>query len=144
VRPVPWEQIWLFYGQICSLICEASKMTARKELPPQGIQVLEESQEELLQQLNELVVNDPEAPYVVARRMSLILQVRQWMSFGGHFPKEVARYAIAVIASTVVICSDSSEGNSLRVTLIFLGSALVAQVVDVVKEAVVSPRDNSK
>lgn len=110
-------------------------MTDRKELTPQDPQSFDSPKVDPVQELGGLVDNDPNAPYLVNRRMSLIFRVKQFV-LEGRFPSGVAFYAIAVIGSVFILCSDyqqeRSYGENIFLVWSFLSSALIAQVIDVV------------
>ena len=90
---------------------------------------------ELSKKLEELVNNDPNAPYIVDRRqMTLLLRVRSMVSLGGHFPVGVAFLTISMIGSLVFLHSDYAMSHSHRENMWVVGSlfatALIAQIVD--------------
>lgn len=111
-------------------------MIERKELSPKNPQILEETRDELFldlsEELDDLVSNDPNAPYLASRKMSLAFQVKQLIRFGGHFPASVAYYTIAIIGSVIVLCSGYSEDSSHNFVWLFVGSSLAAQVIEVI------------
>lgn len=107
-------------------------MTKYEELAPQDAPAPEKTKEELLLELQELVNNDPGAPYLADRRMSLFFQVKELIRFGGHFPLGVAYYAIGVMGAVVFLCSGYAEDPSRKFVWVFIGSSLVAQVIEAV------------
>ena len=94
------------------------------------------SMEELQIMLDDLTNNDPDAPYMVPVRPDASLGVwfKKLIGFGGHFPSGVAIFAIAVIGSVVVVCSgtagSATQEQAPLVAGMFLGSGLIAQVID--------------
>lgn len=111
-------------------------MPTEKDLDSQQSVTLASPDENLLNELGGYVVDDPNAPYVIDRNMTLLLRVRQVVSVGGHFPVGVAFLAIATIGSLIFIHSDYAQSRSHNENMWILGSffttALIAQVIDVV------------
>ena len=107
-------------------------MNERQELAPQEAEISKKTQEQLLLELKTLVDNDPDAPHVVSRRMSLSLTIKQLVNFGGHFPSSVAYYALAIVCSVLLLCSDYSDKSSHKFVWLFMGSALAAQVIEAI------------
>ncbi|NET34929.1 MAG: hypothetical protein F6K19_23375 [Cyanothece sp. SIO1E1] len=107
-------------------------MVDRKGLAPKDTQSLEKTKDELLVELEELVNNDPYAPYLASRRMSLAFQIKEFISFDGHFPSPVAYYAIAIIGSVFLLCNSYAEGSSRKFAWVFIGSALAAQMIEAI------------
>ena len=105
-------------------------MTEHKELAPKDTKNSEATKDELLQELQSLVNNDPNAPYLARRKMSLALKIRQFISVGGHFPSSVAYYALAVASSVFLLCSGYSKDSSHKFVWVFIGSALAAQIIE--------------
>ena len=105
-------------------------MKERKELVSKDIQILEKTDEELLEEFDKLVVDDPDSPYLVSRRTSLAFRIKQFISFDGHFSSGVAYYAIAIIGSVFILCGSYTEDSSHKFVWAFIGSSLVAQVID--------------
>lgn len=98
-----------------------------KNIVPKDIQTSDQAgNEALLEELNSLVENDPNSPYIVSRRISLALTIKQLISFGGNFPSSVVYYALAIISSVFILVNGSSE----MFVWFFMGSALAAQLID--------------
>lgn len=87
------------------------------------------SQVEALKKLQKLVDDDPNTTAVL-RKMSLVFQVRQWLSLAGNFPTGVSYYAIAAILSGVIWTSDTQIANPELLIGGILSSALAGQIIE--------------